>query len=182
MNKQELMNKIKEQCGDCEAWSGTDCTRNPYTQGCLKDEKKPTIEEIVKSIENCKKNGIENTCQYCYTCPASIWDFEEGITECNVDLFQKTIDLIHRLQSENAEQKTEIERLKANEVIECHGMLKGCDMVKQAVKDTAKELIDELNSIKPNVRATYGVQEQVGVDIAINRVKTYFKQKGVEEE
>lgn len=64
-NVNELMNEIKEQCGDCEAWSGTDCTRNPYTQGCLKDE---------------------------------------------------------------------------NQVIECHGMLKGCDMVQQAVKDTAKEI------------------------------------------
>ena len=34
-----IMSEIKEKCGDCEAWSGTDCTRNPYTQGCLKDEK-----------------------------------------------------------------------------------------------------------------------------------------------
>ena len=38
--EKELMNEIKAQCGDCEAWSGTDCTRNPYTQGCLKEEKK----------------------------------------------------------------------------------------------------------------------------------------------
>ena len=52
----------------------------------------------------------------------------------------------------------------------------------QGKKETAKEIIDELNSIKPNVRATYGVQEQVGVDIVINRVKNYFKQKGVEVE
>lgn len=77
MNKQELMNKIKEQCGDCEAWSGTDCTRNPYTQGCLKDEKKVelTDEEIVKDIE--RSTGMP-----------SYW---------------KTIvlDLIHRLQDEN---------------------------------------------------------------------------------
>lgn len=64
-DEKTLLNEIKEQCGDCEAWSGTDCTRNPYTQGCLKDEK---------------------------------------------------------------------------QVIECHGMLKGCDIVKQAVKDTAKEI------------------------------------------
>ena len=62
-DEKTLLNEIKKQCGDCEAWSGTDCTRNPYTQGCLKDEK---------------------------------------------------------------------------QVIECHGMIKGCDMVKQAVKDTAK--------------------------------------------
>ena len=104
-NVNELMNEIKEQCGDCEAWSGTDCTRNPYTQGCLKDE---------------------------------------------------------------------------NQVIECHCMLKGCDAVKQAVKDTAKEIIDDLNSIKPTVRENYGVSELVGVDMAINRVKDLLKRKGVE--
>lgn len=34
-----IMNEIKETCGNCEAWSGTDCTRNPYTQSCLKEEK-----------------------------------------------------------------------------------------------------------------------------------------------
>ena len=24
-----------EECRKCPAWSGTDCTRNPYTEGCL---------------------------------------------------------------------------------------------------------------------------------------------------
>ena len=24
-------------CSKCPAWSGNDCTRNPYTEGCLKD-------------------------------------------------------------------------------------------------------------------------------------------------
>lgn len=34
--------KIDEfaECRNCSAWSGTDCTRHPYTQGCLKDETK----------------------------------------------------------------------------------------------------------------------------------------------
>lgn len=48
-NKHELMNEIEEQCGTCEAWSGTDCTRNPYRQGCLKDEKQPT--EVKKNTQ-----------------------------------------------------------------------------------------------------------------------------------
>jgi len=32
--------KIDEfaECRNCPAWAGTDCTRHPYTQGCLKDE------------------------------------------------------------------------------------------------------------------------------------------------
>lgn len=31
---------IKEEfpdCQDCSAWFGSDCTRNPYTEGCLKE-------------------------------------------------------------------------------------------------------------------------------------------------
>lgn len=27
-----------EDCKKCPAWSGTDCTRNPYTEGCLDDK------------------------------------------------------------------------------------------------------------------------------------------------
>lgn len=46
MEEKNIFNEIKEQCGDCKAWSGTDCTRNPYTQGCLKDDKMLTDEEI----------------------------------------------------------------------------------------------------------------------------------------
>ena len=43
--------KIDEfaECRNCSAWSGTDCTRHPYIQGCLKDEtnvKDQAVEEI----------------------------------------------------------------------------------------------------------------------------------------
>jgi hypothetical protein len=39
------------------------------------------------------------------------------------------------------ELQKQVDELKEKQVIECHGMLKGCDMVKQAVKDTAKEIL-----------------------------------------
>ena len=96
------MNKIKEQCGDCKAWGGTDCTRNPYTQGCLKDEKK---------------------------------------------------------------------------LIECHGMLKGCDMVKQAVKDTAKDIYKGIGKDDILVVETqeYGEIEVVPLE----RLQEIIKSKGV---
>ena len=101
-NVNELMNEIKKQCGDCEAWSGTDCTRNPYAQGCLKDEK---------------------------------------------------------------------------QVIECHGMLKGCDMVQQAVKDTAKEIFQELynETIKDGIPAVYCM-------LTPKEIKDRAKRYGVEVE
>ena len=45
--------------------------------------------------------------------------------------FMEILDFIHRLQGEK-------------QVIECHGMLKGCDMVQQAVKNTAKEIFETI--------------------------------------
>ena len=33
-----LNQEIYDFCKDCPAWSGKDCTRHPYEEGCLKDE------------------------------------------------------------------------------------------------------------------------------------------------
>lgn len=70
--KNKTLNKIKKYCGDCSAWSGTDCTRNPYAQGCLKEK----IEEMAKDLyghicgkvkcEDCKYHGdSEILSKYC---------------------------------------------------------------------------------------------------------------------
>ena len=46
------MTNIETFCKGCPAWSGSDCTRNPYTEGCLKDEqnemKRKEIKEEIK--------------------------------------------------------------------------------------------------------------------------------------
>ena len=214
------------------------------------EEKKLTDEEIVKALEHCYHN---RSCEYCYH------NDENGSGEivCRSRLMEKALDLIHRLQDENKQLKSnkfaswklkffnlkdelkkelseheeftqkakaEIERLteerdmyaddlywkaevrkredfiteltvenaelqkqvdelkkpingkfkdnnalnkaykslekeftkgsqrlrelqnKENkeQVIECYGILKGCDMVKQAVKDAAREIFTEL--------------------------------------
>ena len=42
------------ECRNCTAWSGTDCTRHPYTQGCLKDEnniKRQAVKEFAKKVK-----------------------------------------------------------------------------------------------------------------------------------
>ena len=47
MDKQnKILEEIKVYCGDCKAWSGTDCTRNPVMQDCLKEHKQKQIEEM----------------------------------------------------------------------------------------------------------------------------------------
>lgn len=53
--------EIKKFCQDCPAWSGTDCTRNPYTEGCLKDTAVCPV---------CGKPMPETYSgkQYCYEC------------------------------------------------------------------------------------------------------------------
>ena len=43
-----------EECRKCTAWSGTDCTRNPYTEGCLDD--KVNLKNEIKRLKE------ENAC------------------------------------------------------------------------------------------------------------------------
>ena len=38
-----------EECRKCPAWSGTDCTRNPYTKSCLDD--KVNLKNEIKRLE-----------------------------------------------------------------------------------------------------------------------------------
>lgn len=38
-----------EKCRKCPAWSGTDCTRNPYTEACLDD--KVNLKNEIKRLE-----------------------------------------------------------------------------------------------------------------------------------
>ena len=53
--------KIDEfaECRNCTAWSGTDCTRNPYTQGCLKDENNIKRQAVQEFAEKLKKIVFE---------------------------------------------------------------------------------------------------------------------------
>ena len=49
MTQQGYEQYLKEHnCSKCPAWSGTDCTRNPYEDGCLD----PVIESYWKEHQN----------------------------------------------------------------------------------------------------------------------------------
>ena len=37
-NYTDTWKEVETLCKDCSAWSGTDCTRNPYTDDCLKNK------------------------------------------------------------------------------------------------------------------------------------------------
>lgn len=56
-----------EECRKCPAWSGTDCTRNPYTEGCLDDKVnlKNEIKRLEKENEQLKaKLNARLTCDF----------------------------------------------------------------------------------------------------------------------
>lgn len=132
------------------------------------EEKKLTDEEIVKALEHCYHN---RSCEYCYH------NDENGSGEivCRSRLMEKALDLIHRLQDENKQLKSnkfaswklkffnlkeefdkelseheeftkkakaEIERLKIDIKNEKNW---GKIQTKQAVKDAAKEILDEVS-------------------------------------
>lgn len=59
-----------ENCRKCPAWSGTDCTRNPYTEGCLDDKVnlKNEIKRLEKENEQLKaKLNVRLTCDFVKT-------------------------------------------------------------------------------------------------------------------
>lgn len=120
----------------------------------------------------------------------------------------KILELIHRLQGENerlteengqlkgynsgleyenAELQQQVDELKTNQVIECHGMLKGCDMVKQAVKETAKEILTDAKKwvkehYKDKVTDSFGERPMLFME-AFGCLLAYLKDKhGVEVE
>ena len=65
-------------------------------------EKKLTDKEIITALEICKSS---KSCRKETGCPL------RDCINCHTELAKRVLDLIHRLQSENAEQKAEIERL-----------------------------------------------------------------------
>ena len=61
----------------------------------------------------------------------------------------------HGLEYAKTELQKQVDELKNSKVIECYGLTNGCEVTKQAVKDTAKEIFTELlkdENVKINVR------------------------------
>lgn len=75
-------------CVDCVAWSGTDCTRHPYKEGCLKDGmdmRKQIIEEFslmlikdfVESADNQELSTVKGVLKN--VCPAKVSKIKKRI-------------------------------------------------------------------------------------------------------
>ena len=93
---------------------------------------------------------------------------------------QKQVD---ELTEECSNKQYEIERLEAEKKFlqEQANILAGVakrysEDKEQDVKDTVAKIIVELNRTKNIFRENYGISEQVGVDMAINRVEEFYKE------
>ena len=84
-----------EKCKKCPAWSGTDCTRNPYTEGCLDDKVnlKNEIKRLEKENEQLKaKLEARLTCNFVKTAQThAVQDFADKLKEKLFSVFGKTI-------------------------------------------------------------------------------------------
>lgn len=47
-----MIKNLKSFVKKCSAWSGSNCTRNPYTEGCLKENKKSKVGKIAYGADN----------------------------------------------------------------------------------------------------------------------------------
>ena len=84
-----------EKCRKCPAWSGTDCTRNPYTEGCLDDKVnlKNEIKRLEKENEQLKaKLEARLTCDFVKARQNyAVQDFADKLKEKLFSVFGKTI-------------------------------------------------------------------------------------------
>ena len=73
-----------EKCRKCPAWSGTDCTRNPYTKSCLDDKVnlKNEIKRLEKENEQLKAKFEAKSYDFVKTAQThAVQDFAEKIKE-----------------------------------------------------------------------------------------------------
>lgn len=87
MNIKEVMDKIKEQCEGCIKWSGTDCTADPYKEGCVREMR------CIQSTDNTK-----HMCEYCSnnfeTCRPYKIKFGTGLGNDNVILCSEFVSKV----------------------------------------------------------------------------------------
>ena len=151
-----------------------------------KAESKRLYDEYVRLDDFCATKGCiccvcenKKSCNECKTCGSLKTEKCNGF-KIDVSKYTRAIERVGKLQKQVDEL---LNRRIEPKIFQCHAdTLETCPKVEQAVKDTAKEILQGLEERKERVEAFYGIAESVGVDIAIRAVKEIVKQKGVEVE
>ena len=143
----------------------------------MSEEKKLADEEIVKALERCRE-GIDEKCEKCL--------FRVN-NQCTYDQIYGTdivLDLIHRLQRDNAELKKQVDELLQEKGYLIERRNAG---EKKAVKDTAKEILTDAKKwvkehYKDKVTDSFGERPMLFME-AFGCLLAYLKDKhGVEVE
>jgi hypothetical protein len=102
-------------------------------------ENKRLYDEYVRLDDFCANKGCiccvcekKKTCKECSRCKSLKTEKCNGF-KIDISKYARAIERADKLQKQ-------VDELNAKQIIECYGMLKGCDMVNQAVKDTAMEV------------------------------------------
>ena len=104
--------KIDEfaECRNCTAWSGTDCTRHPYTQGCLKDENNIKRQAVKEFAEKLKYTWITDSDAYKKGCEEMAEKiFKMLISKLESNQFLSGKRIIMEVDVENLAKKCDVE-------------------------------------------------------------------------
>ena len=151
MNDKEMINEIKQDFKKHE-------------------EKHKQIEEIVKEIAECNKESCQNcklTCTYHYAIKRFC---ELFLPEASIVLSIEEQDKLYQKGFYDGKQFAE----------KFYKLFVRAETRQETVEKDFNAIIQALEERKDRVKDFYGVNESVGVDIAIRTVKELAKQLGVE--
>ena len=145
--------KLFEKCKKCSAWSGLDCTRNPYTEGCL-DEMDVLKNKIKEALNHFLNEVSCEDCSYYKELSNSI----ESTVNLIIDtLLDDTSNLINEYEKEIKRLKAELKQLKTNSEILARGIrdlnhenYKLTEKIKQAKIDVLNELKKKIHNTRLN--------------------------------
>ena len=143
--------KLFKKCKKCSAWSGLDCTRNPYTEKGL-DEMDVLKNKIKEALNHFLNEVSCEDCSYYKELSNSI----ESTVNLIIDtLLDDTYNLINEYEKEIKRLKAELKQLKTNSEILARGVRDLNNELKKKIHntrlndDTAEiiiEMIEELQN------------------------------------
>ena len=142
--------KLFKKCKKCSAWSGLDCTRNPYTEGCL-DEMDVLKNKIKEALNHFLNEVSCEDCSYYKELSNSI----ESTVNLIIDtLLDDTYNLINEYEKEIKRLKAELKQLKTNSEILTRGIRDLNHENYKLTKKIKQAKIDVLNELKKKIHDT----------------------------
>ena len=142
--------KLFKKCKKCSAWSGLDCTRNPYTKRGL-DEMDVLKNKIKEALNHFLNEVSCEDCSYYKELSNSI----ESTVNLIIDtLLDDTYNLINEYEKEIKRLKAELKQLKTNSEILARGVRDLNHENYELTEKIKQAKIDVLNELKKKIHNT----------------------------